>query len=71
MEIPADSLHQTATYTRRVPLDELGKGDVPVVAEWDRATSSMFAGIHIIERINPRGALIKVLDTLGSPVAGC
>src|SRR5262245_5568706 len=43
-------------------IDELGKGDVLVVAEWDRATRSMFDGIHIIERINARGALIKVLD---------
>jgi DNA invertase Pin-like site-specific DNA recombinase len=43
-------------------LDELGKGDCLVVAEWDRATRSMFDGIHIIERINARGALIKVLD---------
>jgi len=33
-----------------------------VVAEWDRATRSMFDGIHLIERINARGALIKVLD---------
>jgi DNA invertase Pin-like site-specific DNA recombinase len=43
-------------------IDELGTGDVLVVAEWDRATRSMFDGIHIIERINKRGALIKVLD---------
>jgi DNA invertase Pin-like site-specific DNA recombinase len=40
----------------------LGTGDVLVVAEWDRATRSMFDGIHLIERINARGALIKVLD---------
>jgi len=43
-------------------IDELGKGDILVVAEWDRTTRSMFDGIHIIERINARGALIKVLD---------
>ena len=43
-------------------IDELGTGDILVVAEWDRATRSMFDGIHIIERINARGALIKVLD---------
>jgi DNA invertase Pin-like site-specific DNA recombinase len=43
-------------------IDALGKGDILVVAEWDRATRSMFDGIHIIERINARGALIKVLD---------
>ena len=43
-------------------LDELGKGDILIVAEWDRATRSMFDGIHIIERIKARGALIKVLD---------
>src|SRR5262245_22042071 len=43
-------------------INELSKGDILVVAEWDRATRSMFDGIHIIERINTRGALIKVLD---------
>jgi DNA invertase Pin-like site-specific DNA recombinase len=43
-------------------IDELGTGDVLVVAEWDRATRSMMDGVHIIERINRRGALIKVLD---------
>jgi DNA invertase Pin-like site-specific DNA recombinase len=42
-------------------IDELGTGDVPVLAEWDRATRSMFGGIHLIERINARGALIRVL----------
>src|SRR5262245_18066794 len=43
-------------------IDELGTGDVLVVAEWDRATRSMFDGVEIIKRINNRGALIKVLD---------
>lgn len=43
-------------------IDELGRGDCLVVAEWDRATRSMFDGINLIERINARGALIKVLD---------
>ena len=43
-------------------IDELGTGDVLVVAEWDRATRSMFDGIHLIERISARGGLIKVLD---------
>src|SRR5262245_33072933 len=43
-------------------IDQLGTGDILVVAEWDRATRSMFDGIHIIERVNARGALIKVLD---------
>jgi hypothetical protein len=31
-------------------------------AEWDRATRSMMDGVHIIERIHARGAMIKVLD---------
>src|SRR5262245_41782637 len=43
-------------------IDELGTGDILVVAEWDRGSRSMFDGIHLIERINARGALIKVLD---------
>jgi len=43
-------------------IDELGTGDTLIVAEWDRATGSMLDGVHLIERINTRGALIKVLD---------
>jgi hypothetical protein len=43
-------------------IDALGTGDVVVVAEWDRATRSMMDGVHIIERIHARGAMIKVLD---------
>jgi DNA invertase Pin-like site-specific DNA recombinase len=43
-------------------IDQLGTGDVLVVAEWDRATRSMIDGVAIIERIHARGALIKVLD---------
>ena len=43
-------------------IDALGRGDVLVVAEWDRATRSMMDGVHIIERIHARGAMIKVLD---------
>ena len=43
-------------------IDELGKGDIIVLAEWDRATRSMMDGVHIIERIHARGALLKVLD---------
>jgi DNA invertase Pin-like site-specific DNA recombinase len=43
-------------------IDTLGRGDVLVVAEWDRATRSMMDGVHIIERIHARGAMIKVLD---------
>ena len=43
-------------------IDQLGTGDVLVVAEWNRATRSMMDGVAIIERINKRGCLIKVLD---------
>ncbi len=43
-------------------IDELGTGDILVVAEWDRATRSMLDGVHIIERIHKRGSLLKVLD---------
>ena len=43
-------------------IDALGKGDILIVAEWDRATRSMMDGVAIIERIHVRGALIKVLD---------
>jgi DNA invertase Pin-like site-specific DNA recombinase len=40
----------------------LGTGDVLVLAEWDRCTRSMIDGVAIIERINARGAFVKVLD---------
>jgi len=43
-------------------IDDLGTGDILVVAEWDRATRSMMDGVHQIERINKRGSLLKVLD---------
>jgi DNA invertase Pin-like site-specific DNA recombinase len=43
-------------------IDELGTGDILVVAEWDRATRSMMDGVNVIDRIAKRGALIKVLD---------
>jgi DNA invertase Pin-like site-specific DNA recombinase len=43
-------------------IDELGTGDTLVLAEWDRCTRSMLDGVAIIERINGRGALLKVLD---------
>ena len=43
-------------------IDALGRGDVLVIAEWDRATRSMQDGVAIIERIHARGALVKVLD---------
>jgi DNA invertase Pin-like site-specific DNA recombinase len=43
-------------------IDALGGGDLFVIAEWDRATRSMNDGLHIIQRIADRGALVKVLD---------
>jgi DNA invertase Pin-like site-specific DNA recombinase len=43
-------------------IDALGTGDLMVLPEWDRATRSMLDGVHIIERIHSRGALLKVLD---------
>jgi DNA invertase Pin-like site-specific DNA recombinase len=43
-------------------IEALGKGDVLVLAEWDRATRSMLDGIKIIERVASRGATFKALD---------
>lgn len=43
-------------------IESLGKGDVLVLAEWDRATRSMLDGIRIIERVAARGATFKSLD---------
>lgn len=43
-------------------IDAVGTGDVLILAEWDRATRSMFDGITIMQRVHARGAAIKVLD---------
>lgn len=43
-------------------IDALAKGDVLIVAEWDRATRSMNDGLRLIQRIADRGAMLKVLD---------
>lgn len=43
-------------------ISALAAGDVFVLAEWDRATRSMFDGIAIMQRVHARGAAIKVLD---------
>src|SRR5215510_1546539 len=42
-------------------IDALPTKGVLVVAEWDRATRSMFDGIALIKQIHDRGALIKIL----------
>ena len=43
-------------------LDELDNGDELVIAEWDRATRSMWDGLQIIKAVIDAGAAIKVLD---------
>ena len=43
-------------------IDLLGTGDVLVLAEWERATRSMTDGISIMQRVQARGASIKVID---------
>jgi DNA invertase Pin-like site-specific DNA recombinase len=43
-------------------IDELGNGDVLIVAEWDRATRSMEDGLRIVKRVMDRGAMLKCLD---------
>lgn len=43
-------------------ITELGTGDVLVLAEWDRATRSMYDGIAIMQRVAARDAFIRVLD---------
>jgi DNA invertase Pin-like site-specific DNA recombinase len=43
-------------------LDELDDGDALVIAEWDRATRSMWDGLQIIKAVIDAGATIKVLD---------
>ena len=52
----------------------LGEGDELVIAEWDRATRSMWDGLHIIKAVIDAGATIRVLDRsyidLAAPI-GC
>jgi len=52
-------------------LEELRPGDWLVLAEWDRATRSMWDGLHIVKDVLDAGAAIKVLDfpslDLGTP----
>src|ERR1700739_2697838 len=43
-------------------LDDLDAGDELVIAEWDRATRSMWDGLQIIKAVIDAGAAIKVLD---------
>jgi len=43
-------------------IDALSRGDVLIVAEWDRATRSLLDGIRIIERVAAKGAMLKALD---------
>jgi DNA invertase Pin-like site-specific DNA recombinase len=43
-------------------LDDLDTGDELVIAEWDRATRSMWDGLQIIKVVIDAGAGIKVLD---------
>jgi DNA invertase Pin-like site-specific DNA recombinase len=46
----------------RKVLDSLAPGDELVIAEWDRATRSMWDGLQIIKEIAEAGATIRVLD---------
>ena len=43
-------------------LDAPDRGDEFVIAEWDRATRSMWDGLQIIKAVIDAGAVIKVLD---------
>jgi DNA invertase Pin-like site-specific DNA recombinase len=43
-------------------LDALDTGDELVIAEWDRATRSMWDGLQIIKTVIDAGATLKVLD---------
>jgi DNA invertase Pin-like site-specific DNA recombinase len=43
-------------------LERLDAGDEFVIAEWDRATRSMWDGLQIIKDVIDAGAVIRVLD---------
>src|SRR5262245_1143485 len=46
----------------RKALDSLAPSDELVIAEWDRATRSMWDGLQILKEIIDAGATIRVLD---------
>ncbi len=46
----------------RRAFDKLDIGDELVIAEWDRATRSMWDGLQIVKAVIDAGASIKVLD---------
>jgi DNA invertase Pin-like site-specific DNA recombinase len=56
-------------------LDDLDTGDELVIAEWDRATRSMWDGLQIIKAVIDAGAAINVLDRsyidLTTPMGRC
>ena len=43
-------------------ITNLAPGDVLVLAEWDRATRSMWDGLQIVKQVLDAGATIRVLD---------
>ena len=43
-------------------LEDIDEGDVFVIAEWDRATRSMWDGLQIIKTVIDAKASVKVLD---------
>lgn len=43
-------------------IKSLNASDTFVIAEWDRATRSLYDGIDIMRRIHSLGAFIKILD---------
>ena len=59
----------------RKALDSLAPGDELVIAEWDRATRSMWDGLQILKEIIDTEATIRVLDRayidLTSPIGRC
>jgi len=64
---PIYSEKHTGKTTKNRPqlaraIAQLTKGDVFVVAEWDRATRSMMDGLALMTQIHAKGATIKVLD---------
>ena len=43
-------------------IGDLSPGDVLILAEWDRATQSLWDGLRIVKRVLDAGATIRVLD---------
>lgn len=59
-KVSGKNTHQRPKLTEAI--ESLDVDDMLVLAEWDRATRSMFDGIKIMDQVHQKRATLKVLD---------